>query len=421
MTSNSSPSCKGIHYSYLLFCENGSILPLVAVYDLPSTVTVLPPLDVVNGITLVQKIPRPRPSSSLGAPEMGFLAGTEKTKAAVTATEEETACSSVFQAASSSSSSPVPSSVVSRIRDAMQTHIVFPNDLSPPPSTLGEDAAFALSSSKSGMLYAPPHPSEPTTAPGPAVHAPLSAPTRESLVNGFKPCSAYLSSGTCFWGAACTFRHDLSVPKSERLFFNSDMDDDGGAGEDSAASTTETLCSSIEEEGDDGTGKGKKLRSTEPCAYFHRKVGCKRGKDCFYAHGKDGSTTLAGDKHVPIQRPTLTASNNKLEGEWRRLEPQSPRADNEKDSENKEVATTREVAIDRKVRLLPPPLPSCCMPHGPHMHGPFTLYTGFFLSIEANANQDACLQDHMPGPWSRPFRHRHNKTEDTLYLLSPLR
>lgn len=124
------------------------------------------------------------------------------------------------------------------------------------------------------------------------------------------------------------------------------MDDDGGAGEDSAASTAETLCSSIEEEGD-GTGKGKKLRSTEPCAYFHRKVGCKRGKDCFYAHGKDGSTTLAGDKHVPIQRPTpLTASNRKLECEWRRLE---PRADSEKDSKNKEVATTREVAIDKKV------------------------------------------------------------------------
>lgn len=48
---------------------------------------------------------------------------------------------------------------------------------------------------------------------------------------------------------------------------------------------------------------------------------------CFYTHGKDGSTSAAGDKHVPIQRPTpLTASNKKLEGEWRRPEPQSPSA-----------------------------------------------------------------------------------------------
>lgn len=283
---------------------------------------------------------------------MDFIAGTEKTKAAVTTTEGETVCSSVFQASSSSSSSPVPSSVVGRIRDAVQTRIVFPNLLSPPPGNLGEPT-FALSA-KSGMLHASPsHPMEPTTAPGSAVNARLLAPTRESLVGGSKPCPTYLSSGTRFWGAACTFHHDSQVPKSGRLFVTSDLDDDGSVGEDSAVSTTETLYSSVVEEvkegnsSRDGMGKGKKLRSTEPCAYFHRKVGCKRGRDCFYAHGKDGSTSAAGDKHVPIQRPTpLTASNKKLEGEWRRLEPQSPGAEADREKcRNKEVG----VAIDKKV------------------------------------------------------------------------
>lgn len=64
-----------------------------------------------------------------------------------------------------------------------------------------------------------------------------------------------------------------------------------------------------------GMGKGKKPKSTEPCAYFHRKAGCKRGKDCcFYTHGKDGSTSAAGDKHVPIQRPTSHRQQQEIGG-----------------------------------------------------------------------------------------------------------
>lgn len=434
MASNPSPLCKGIRYSYLLFCENGSFLPLIAIDDLPSTATVLPPLDVVNGITLVQEIPRPWPSSSLGAPETDFLAGIGKTKATVTTTEEETACSSVFQASSSSSSPPVPSSVVGRIGDAVQTRIVFPNVLSPSPGTLGGGgAAFALSSSKSGMLYAsPPHPGggRTTTAPGPAVHARPPTPTRGSLVNGSKPCLTLLSSGACFWGAACTFRHDSPVAKGGSHPVTSDMGGDGSAEEDSAASTTETLYSSIEEEGDgsgDGPGKGEKLRSTEPCAYFHRRVGCKRGKSCFYAHGKDGSTSVAGDKHVPIQKPTpLTASHKKLEGEWRRPGPQSPTVNSER---NKEVAVTGEVAIDRKVRILPPPPPpapaiplSYCIPHGPQharaiysLHGPV-----FFLSIKetANASQTHFSKITWPAPGRAPSAAdpARNKTHCTFFL-----
>lgn len=392
MESNSSPLCKRIRYSYLLRCENGSFLPLIAVDDLPSTATVLPPLNFVDNITFVQEIPWPRPSSSLGAPETDFLAGNGKTKATVTTTEEETACSSVFQASSSSCSPPAPSSMVGRIRDAVQTRIVFPNVLSPSPGTLGGGAAFALSSSKSGMLYAsPPHPKEQTTAPGPAGHARPPTPTRGSLVNGSKPCPTLLSPGTCFWDAACTFRHDLPVAESSSLFVTSDIGGDDSAEEDSAASTTETLYSSIEEEGDgsgDGTGKGEKLRSTEPCAYFHRRVGCKRGKGCFYAHGKDGSTSVAGDKHVPIQKATpLTASNKKLEGEWRRPGPQSPTINSES---NREVAVTGEVAIDKKVRILPPPPPlplSYCIPHGPqHARAICSSHGPAFLSIKETAN-----------------------------------
>lgn len=95
----------------------------------------------------------------------------------------------------------------------------------------------------------PPHPREPTTAPGPAVHARLAAPTRESLVNGPKPCMTYLSSGYVFsGGSACTFHHDSPVAKSGWLFVAGDMDGDGSVGEDSAASTAGTLYSSITEE-----------------------------------------------------------------------------------------------------------------------------------------------------------------------------
>lgn len=335
-----SPPPGGIRYSYLLLCENGSILPLIAINDLPPTVTVLPPLDVVNGITLVQEILRPPLSSSLGAPETDFVAGTGKAKAAVVTTEEETACSSVFQASSSSTTSSVPS-VVGRIRDAVQTRI-----LSPPPGGLREPTS-ALSS-ESGMLYIPPHSKGLAATPGSAAHARLPAPTRESLAHVFKPCPTYLSSGSCLWGATCN---------DPRLSTTSDINDDVSE-EDSAASTT----SSLSKESGDSTGKKKeKLKSTEPCAYFRRKVGCKRGKDCFFAHGKDGSTSTAGDRHVPIQRPTLTASN-KLEGKWRLPEPQSPSAEGKK----KEVA--KEVAIDKKVSVTPPLLLSLfytTFSHGP--------------------------------------------------------
>lgn len=207
----------------------------------------------------------------------------------------------------------------------------------PPPNVPLRHLAklhFALSA-KSGMLYAsPPHPREPTTAPGPAVHARLAAPTRESLVNGPKPCLTYLSSGYVFSGGgggrtACTFRHDSPVPKSGWLFVAGDMDDDGSVGEDSAANAVLVNhgggVSEEEEEMKVRYGKGEQAVNGTLCIFSPESWNV--SVCCFYTHGKDGSTSAAGDKHVPIQRPTpLTASNKKLEGEWRCPEPQSPSA-----------------------------------------------------------------------------------------------
>lgn len=376
MSSNSSPpSNKTIRCSHILLHRDGSLIPLVSVNDLTPITTVLPQLDFESGLTIVQDISLQSPPLCL--PFLGMGPQTGKTNDPVS-TEQETASSSAFwnrqcDASSCPSYTSSASSVIDQLRDAAQPRVLFPDITYPLPKT--ENPTVTASPLRNNSLfYIPPHSTEPT-APAPAQddQTRLPAPTREPFraFDSSKPCPPCISSGKYPWDTTCTSHHEFSAVKFGKSFAmkpasngdDNDNDCDSLEEDNSAASIAGTQSSSSGENsigGEDGSSidddtapsaKGKKLRSTEPCTYFHRRVGCKRGKDCFYTHSKDGPTNTAG-KYVPIKKPILTANNSKkLEGKWRRLEQPN----------TNDKGKNKEAIIDRNVRP-PPPLPTPLCP-----------------------------------------------------------
>ncbi|PWW76605.1 hypothetical protein C7212DRAFT_363531 [Tuber magnatum] len=321
-----------IRYRYLLFRKNGSVCPLVAAEDLPAIVTVIPPPDMIGGITLVQEIAK---SSGGGSP------GLPRDKVRVNGTQRE------FENGDDENDrigAVLPDPLHSCLSQAGKIHTC-----AIPGSNTSSASQREEETPGNGRFYLHPNHSQVKlqngNSPFPLPEAPTARESRLKASGLFKKdlCQSFLRDAACKWGSECTFRHETPVRPEKWQKANSVDAQDGTGSPGDAFCRLETdedhgnQCSSDGGEVDGGSGitavvssaaegeshginpKGKK---TELCAYFHRKIGCRRGKDCFYLH-ENGSGTFAGEKyHCPKRGSNGTSSPTtpkKMEGEWRRV------------------------------------------------------------------------------------------------------
>jgi len=323
-----------VRYRYLLFRNNGSVCPLVASEDLPATVTVIPPLDMIGGITLVQEITKSPGGEGPGLPrgkilangrERGFENGDDESD------RIGTAPLGLLQ------------NCLSRARKIHTCAI--------PGSNTASASQREEETLDNDRFYLHPNHSQAKLQNG---NSPFLLPealaARESRLKAsglFKKdlCQSFLRDAVCKWGAECTFRHEtpLRLEKWRKASCVEAPDDTGSSGDTLCKPETDeghdSQCSSDSSEVGSGSGmtttvnnaeggetcgfnpKGKK---TELCAYFHRKIGCRRGRDCFYLHENE-SSSFTGEKYHCLKRRSSVSNGagspttKKMEGGWRRV------------------------------------------------------------------------------------------------------
>ncbi|RPA96601.1 hypothetical protein L873DRAFT_1221704 [Choiromyces venosus 120613-1] len=338
-----------VRYRYLLFRRNGSVCPLVAVEDLPAMVTVIPPLDMIGGITLVQEIAKSSGGESSGLPgnEIPTNGG-----------QKECENGDENDRIGSTPSGPLHS-CLSQARKMHTRAIPDPN--------AGSASQREEEIPDNERFYLHPNHSQSRLQNGNSLALlPEALTARESRLKAsglFKKdlCQSFLRDAVCKWGVECTFRHEtpLRPEKWQKASCVEVPDGTGSPGDPLCRPETgeghDNQCSSDSGEVGNGSGiaaavsnaadgetcdtnpKGKK---TELCAYFHRKIGCRRGKDCFYLHENE-SGSFTGEKYVCLKRGSSGSNGTgspttpkKMEGGWRRVT--SPISDT--DEEEKKIS-----------------------------------------------------------------------------------
>ncbi|CUS10484.1 unnamed protein product [Tuber aestivum] len=321
-----------VRYRYLLFCKNGSVCPLVAAEDLPAIVTVIPPLDMIGGITLVQEIAKPSGGEIPGLPRDEIQANDTQREFENGDDENERI-------------GTVPSDPLHNcLTQARKMHTC-----AIPGSNTGSAPQRGEETLDNDQFYLHPNHSQAKSQNG---NSPFPLPealtARESRLKAsglFKKdlCQSFLRDAVCKWGSECTFRHETPLRPEKWQRSNCVVAPDG------AGSPGDTLCRP-EADGDpdnqcssdagevggssgmaaaasgaaDGEtcGINTRGRKTELCAYFHRRIGCRRGKDCFYLHENEPSS-FVGEKYRCFKRGSNGAGTpstlKKMEGEWRRV------------------------------------------------------------------------------------------------------
>jgi len=350
----SSPDSEKLQvpYRYLLFRNNGSVCPLVASEDLPAIVTVIPPLDMIGGITLVQEIAKSPGGGSPGLPrdtipangrQRGFENGDDESDKIGTA--------------------PL-GPLQNCLSQARKIHTC---------AILGSDTASAPQREEetpdNDRFYLHPNHSQARLQNGnsPSLF-PEALAARESRLKAsglFKKdiCQSFLRDAVCKWGAECTFRHEtpLRLEKWRKASCVEAPDDSGSLGDTLCRPETDedhdNQCSSDSSEvgsgggmttttvnnaeGGEACGFSPKSKKTELCAYFHRKIGCRRGRDCFYLHENESGSFTGEKYHCPKRRSSGSngagspTTPRKMEGGWRRVT--SPTSNT--DGEEKKVST----------------------------------------------------------------------------------
>ncbi|KAG0125431.1 hypothetical protein HOY82DRAFT_673077 [Tuber indicum] len=337
-----------VRYRYLLFRKDGSVCPLVAAEDLPAMVTVIPPLDMIGGITLVQEIAK---SSGGESPEL------HRDKLLSNCGQREFENGDDEKDRIGTTPSDPPHNCLSQARKAHTCAI--------PGSNTGSASQRGEETLDNDRFYIHPNHSQARLQNGkPSFLLPEAPTARESRLKAsglFKKdlCQTFLRDAVCKWGTDCTFRHEtplrpekwqkassveapdgtgsledtLCKPETDEDHVNQYSSDSGEAGSGSGI----TAVAGVAVDGDtyDINLKGKK---TELCAYFHRKIGCKRGKDCFYLHENE-SSAFTGEKYHCLKRGNSgssgadgTTTPKKMEGGWRRVT--SPKSDTGEEGKN---------------------------------------------------------------------------------------
>ena len=340
-----------VRYRYLLFRKNGSVCPLVASEDLPAMVTVIPPLDMIGGITLVQEIAKSPGGESPGLPG-------DKISANGGLGEFENG---------DDESDRIGTTPLGPLQNCLSQARKIHTCAIPDSNTASASQREGEAPDNDRFYLHPNHSQAKLQNGNSPFLLPEALAARESRLKAsglFKKdlCQSFLRDAVCKWGAECTFRHEtpLRLEKWQKASCV-EAPDDTGSSEDTlcrpeADEDHDNQCSS--DSGEVGSGSGitttmnnagggetcgfnSKGKKTELCAYFHRKIGCRRGRDCFYLHENESSSST-GEKYHCLKRGGSGSNGTgspitpkKMEGGWRRVTSPISNAD----GEEKKVST----------------------------------------------------------------------------------
>lgn len=355
-----------VQYRYLLV-RNHEVFPLIAVSDLPQSSTkVSPPTNLMAGITFVREITKLSGEDS--SPGMWLLSSGGQLPLSGGHENEDDKNDRI-----GTTPSGPPHTCLSPPTKMHTCAIVGPS-----PSQVDQqqvvqeiDRSYLHSNHSPARLQKDDDP----VSPSPLLQGALTASeSRLKASDLFRKdiCQSFLRDSVCEWGDECTFRHETPL-RPEKCPESASGQVLGGAGPSEEAAGSQKPDRGISDDGDDdgddeddckvgnerGTtaaaaiggevcGTGSKPKKPEPCTYFHRKVGCKRGNECFYVH-ENGSASLASDEYVCTKKASRGSSTNsstsnskKIEGGWRRAV-ESPTGNKGEES--------------KKVVLIPPTIP----------------------------------------------------------------